>query len=256
MLPGKLFTKIIIHTIVPLSMVKLPHKSTVSRIDMNTCRFHSMVLFMIVSLSFPITAMAQDNNWTLKKNRKGIQVYTRDVPGSDFKEIKAVMEVEASMTTVLKLMEDIPSYPQWFPKLRESRLLKKINSTEMILYHWMKLPFPADDRDSVFKVTASRDPSTKAVILRLSGLADYLPEKKGVIRVKKISGFWSFSPDREKGTVTVTYQMHSEPGGKLPAWMANSAVVMRPFTVLKNMQQMLKKPEYLYAKETELRLFM
>jgi hypothetical protein len=215
----------------------------------------STVVIIALLLFFPVLAMAGETGWILKKNRNGIQVFTRDVSGSNFKEFKTMIEVEATMAGVLKLMEDISSYPQWFPKLKESRLLKKVNSTEMILYHWMKLPFPADDRDSIFKVTASRDPRTKAVTLRLSTLDNYLPERKGVVRVKQISGMWNFIPDTAKGTIMVTYQMHSEPGGKLPAWMANTAVVKRPFTVLKNMREMLKKPQYRNVNESELQLF-
>jgi hypothetical protein len=217
--------------------------------------YQSTVVIITLSLLFPILAMAGETDWILKKSRKGIQIFTRDVPGSSFKEFKAIIEVEANMASVLKLMEDISAYPQWFPKLKESRLLKKVNSTEMILYHWMKLPFPADDRDSIFKVTASRDPRTKAVTLRLSSLDNYLPEQKGVVRVRQISGMWTFLPGKDNGTITVTYQMHSEPGGKLPAWMANTAVVKRPFTVLKNMREMLKKPQYRNASESELQLF-
>jgi hypothetical protein len=159
------------------------------------------------------------------------------------------------MTSVLRLMEDIQSYPQWFPKLKESRILKKINSTEIILYHWMKLPFPADDRDSVFKVSASRDAGTNTVTLQLTSLWDYLPEKKGVIRVKHIKGSWTFIPDTARGTVMVIYQMHSEPGGKLTPWLTNTAVVKRPFSVLENMREMLKKLQYRDAKETELQFF-
>ncbi len=215
----------------------------------------SKVVILVLSLFFPIMAIAQENNWTLKKNKSGIQVFIRNIPGSRFKEFKAIIEVEATMTSVLRLMEDIPSYPQWFPKLKESRLLKKINSTEMILYHWMKLPIPADDRDSVFKVTATRDARTKAVTLRLTSMWDYLPERKGITRVKQITGNWAFVPDRTRGTVTITYQMHSNPGGNLTPWMANAAVVKRPFTVLNNMREMLKKPQYRDAKDTELQLF-
>ncbi len=218
-------------------------------------RYQSTVVAIVLSLFTPFLSVADENGWTLKKNKKGIQVFTRDVPGSGFKEFRAAVEIKTTMTSVLRLMEDIQSYPQWFPKLKESRLLKTINSWEIILYHWMKLPFPADDRDSVFKVTASRDAKTGTVTLQLTSVWDYLPEKKGIARVKHIKGNWTFIPDIARGTVMVIYQMHSEPGGSLTPWLANAAVVKRPYTVLKNMQEMLKKPRYRDAKETELQFF-
>ncbi len=217
--------------------------------------YKSTAAVVVVSLLFPFTATAQHSDWKLKKNMKGIQVFIRDIPGSHFKEFKAVVEVDATMPGVLKLMEDISSYPQWFPNLKESRLIKMINSREMILYHLIKLPFPADDRDSVFKVTASRDPRTAAVTLRLNSLHDFLPEREKTVRVNEISGFWTFIPDTARGTIKVIYQMHSDPGGNLTPLMANMAVVKRPFTVLKNMREMLKKSNYKNAKESELHLF-
>lgn len=220
---------------------------------MKPIRYVPAITAVLICTLFVCSASADD--WKLRKNKKGIQVFTRTIPGSGFKEFKATVEVEAGLDNVLKLMEDIPSYPQWFPKLKEAKLIKIISSTEMILYQMMKLPFPADDRDTVFKVSASRDSANGAVTLKLTSLGDYLPERKGVIRVKQISGSWTFIPDAAKSTVQVIYQMHSEPGGRLPSWIANAAVVKRPFEVLNNMRDMLKKSRYRTVEPGELQLF-
>lgn len=234
---------------------KHPHQSsTITGNNMKIALNKSTGAVVVLSLLLPFTATAQNSDWKLKKNRKGIQVFTRDIPGSNFKEFKAVCDVDASMPGVLKLMEDISSYPQWFPNLKESRLIKMISSREMILYHMIKLPFPADDRDSVFKVTASRDLRTSAVTLRLNSLYGFLPEREKTVRVKDISGSWTFIPDTARGTIKVIYQMHSDPGGNLTPLMANMAVVKRPFTVLKNMKEMLKKSIYKNANESDVHL--
>lgn len=209
---------------------------------------------LLVALPPVFAQPSAAEGWKLRKNRNGIQVYVRSVPGSGFKEFMATAELKAGMTSVIRLMEDTDSYSQWFPQIKESRVLKMISSRELLLYQKMDIPFPIKDRDCILRVQVSRDKKTGAVTFQLSSLWDYLPVQAGVIRVKFISGSWTFVPDSARGVVLVTYRMHSEPEGTLPAWVANTAVVKRPFTVLTNMRKMLTKPEYRDAKECELRL--
>jgi hypothetical protein len=210
---------------------------------------------LLVALPPVLAQPSETEGWKLRKNRNGIQVFVRSVPGSGFKEFMATAELDAGITSVIRLMEDTDSYPQWFPQIKESKVLKMISSRELILYQMMDIPFPLKDRDCILRVQVSRDRKTGAVTFQLSSLWEYLPEKAGVIRVKSISGRWTFVPDAARGVVLVTYRMHSEPEGTLPAWLANTAVVKRPFTVLTNMRKMLTKPAYRDAKESELRLF-
>lgn len=209
---------------------------------------------LLFSLTPVIAQAPGEVDWKLSRSMNRIKVYVRTVPGSDLKEFKAVAELEAGMASVIKLMEDTDSYPQWFPGIRESKVLKMLGPRQLILYQMMDLPAPADDRDCVLKVAFSHNKSTGIAAFALSSMWDFIPERKGVIRVREIYGSWMFVPDTPKGIVTVTYSMHSEPGGKLPHWMANTAVVNRPFNVIRNMRSMLKKPAYRDAKESELRL--
>lgn len=213
-----------------------------------------MTAALLLVLSPVFALPPETEGWKLRRNKSGIQVYVRTVPGSDLKEFMAVAGLNASMASVIKLMEDTDSYPLWFPGIRESKVLKMLGPRELVLYQMMDLPAPADDRDCVLKVVFSRDRSTGTATFTLTSMWDYIPEKNGITRVKVIYGSWTFVPDRANGGITVIYRMHSEPGGTLPHWMANTAVVKRPFNVIRNMRKMLSKPAYRNAKESELRL--
>jgi hypothetical protein len=66
--------------------------------------------------------------------------------------------------------------------------------------------------------------------------AEYLPLQQGFVRVSRVKGFWQLKP--YEGGVEVVYQVHSDPGGSVPAWLANSFVVDAPFNTLINLRKL------------------
>jgi hypothetical protein len=67
------------------------------------------------------------------------------------------------------------------------------------------------------------------------------------MRVRKIDGYWYFNP-LTNGRVQVVYQVHNEPGGKIPSWLVNSIVITQPYHTLKNMKKMVRLQKYRQAK--------
>ena len=57
-------------------------------------RINIIIITLICILN---TSIIFANEWKLKKNRKGIKVYTRKVDGSYFKESKAIMKIDTSL---------------------------------------------------------------------------------------------------------------------------------------------------------------
>lgn len=93
-------------------------------------------------------------------------------------------------------------------------------------------------RDSVLKVSTRRG-ADGSVTRILRGVADYLPEQKGFVRVSKVDGLWSLTP-KAVGEIEVVYQVHGEPGGSVPSWLANSFVVDAPFNTLKALRKQVE----------------
>ncbi len=56
------------------------------------------------------------------------------------------------------------------------------------------------------------------------------------MRVTQVDGFWKFTP-KGAGQIEVTYQVHTEPGGDVPSWLANKFVVDAPFNTLKALKE-------------------
>jgi len=181
--------------------------------------------------------------WQLAKEGKGITVHTREVKGSGFKEYRAVMNIKTTLSCLVALVSDILAYPSWIHTCQEGKLLKRISPKEIYAYTINNAPWPVSDRDAIVHNTITHDNEDRSVIIKIIGVPDYIPPKKGLVRVKMIDGYWRFTPV-ENSMVQVVYQVHNDPAGDLPPWLVNSMAVSQPYNTLANMQKMVLLPEY------------
>ena len=201
-----------------------------------------IVVGFLVALS-ALGTWADEAVWEEALEEDGIQVYLRDVSGSKFKEYRGVMYVEASLSCLVSLVEDKEAAPQWLHYCQEARILKRESDLVSYTYSVSGLPWPIRDRDMVFVNRLVQDDDTKAVTIFSEAVPDYVPEEPKLVRIRELRGFWKFTP-QEDGGVEVVYQLHSEPGGGLPGWLANLGVVQQPFNTLKKMREYAKRSEY------------
>ena len=202
-------------------------------------------LVLVLFLLWTMLAFSSDNAnaWELAKEGNGIKVYTRPVDGSNFKEYKGIMTLDASVSSLVALIDDTPAYPDWIDTCIEGKTIKRISPAESYTYTVNKAPWPVSNRDAVVRNVIRQDRETLVVTIEITGIPDFVPPKAGLTRVKYIKGFWQLRP-LEEGKVEVIYQVHNEPGGKLPSWLVNSVVVNQPYRTLLNMKKMVKESRY------------
>ena len=183
------------------------------------------------------------DDWVLRQNSDNIEIYTRKVATSDFKELKCRTTVQSSLSAIVKILTDADDYTKWIYKCIAASTVKKISDVEVYSYQLFEAPWPLDNRDVVAVVKVTQDSSTKIVTVR-SGLADQLvPEKNGVIRIKKFNTTYTLVP-KDSGIVEINYELSTEPGGSVPAWLANSVMVNGPFSTQQMMSNLLQTPRY------------
>lgn len=187
----------------------------------------------------------QSRDWELKKENEklGIKVYTRAVEGSDLKEFRGEMEIKSTLTAPLALIEDVPRATEWMHNCGKLEMLENTNPGEAVSYMITVTPWPVTDRDTVVHTVASQDQESLAVRVDINAKNNVLPEEDDYIRITTMSGFWSFTPTSDQN-IKVVYQVHGEPNGSLPSWLANSIVVDTPYNTLKNMKKLLKEDKY------------
>lgn len=192
----------------------------------------SAVLFMLDS------SVAQ--NWDLAKDKNGVKVYTRKIEGWGIKEYKVKMTVKASFSKVIATLKDVPGRYEWLHNTMEVREVER--SSEMIaIYNKVDAPWPVSDRDNITKFSFSY-PSSKTARVDMSVLKTHkkAPIYKGIVRVDRIKGHW-YIKDKGNGYIDVMQQCVAEPGGSIPDWLANSAVVDNPYNSMYNLKKYIEK---------------
>jgi hypothetical protein len=181
--------------------------------------------------------------WGLEKDVNRIQCYTRTVKGSNFKEFKAVTEIQSTLSGLVALVADMQNAPEWIDTCIEGRLLKQIAVNETMTYSVNEAPWPVSDRDTVVHNRVSQDSVTRRVTITMEGKPTFIPDTPDRLRIKHLIGFWQFTP-KPNGIVSIHYQVHCEPGGHLPSWLVNAAVVDQPYKTLLNMRTYVLKKRY------------
>ena len=192
-----------------------------------------LVFSVAVLLLWGASANAAEE-WSLDKQKDGIDVYTRPVEGSGIKEFRGVAEVDSSVDAIVGLLRDSDRFKTWFPNTPESRLLARDDNVAY-QYSVMGTPWPMADRDNVLRSVIARDEITGVVDITVTAAPDYHPTQKGLIRVQKANGTWKLEPMGPEKT-HVTFTMHLEPGGGIPQWMINTRIVATPFEALTNLR--------------------
>lgn len=187
----------------------------------------------------------QDNSgWQLMLDREGVQIYTRDWPGSSFVAIKAEQIIHSSLSNIVANYADIDSFPEWVKDMEDAYPLSSFDDARSrIIYMKMNLPWPLGDRDIVSGQSYEQDDQTKVVRIREWNEADAIPENKGIIRMPRLNNEFVLLPEGESLTRMI-WQGHTEPGGYIPAFLVNWLIEDVFYASVMNMKVRFELPEY------------
>ncbi|HEX8591674.1 MAG TPA: START domain-containing protein [Pseudomonas sp.] len=185
-----------------------------------------------------MAATAQADDWQIAKDESGIKISLSEVAGSKYKAYRGETVINASVAKLRSLQEDVAGACAWVHECKSQKVLKH-EGNKAWTYTQFNTPWPVTPRDSVLEVTTEQG-ADGSLTRKLEGQPKYIPEEKGFVRVSQVEGFWKFlplGPDRTQ----VTYQVHTEPGGSVPSWLANKFVVDAPFNTLKALRERAEK---------------
>lgn len=187
--------------------------------------------YRIIALLLLLTSsFVHAENWQLAVDKEGIQVFLSTPADSSFKAYRAETTIKAQPQVIATMLADMPLSCRLVYGCKQARLIKQ-EGYNYWAYSQIKTAWPVSDRDLSILSRAEQD-KDGTITVNITALPQNVPPAEGHIRITKLDGFWKFIPV-DAQTTKVIYQVAAEPGGSVPAWLANQFVVDGPFETLK-----------------------
>lgn len=176
--------------------------------------------------------------WKLENEKNGIKIYTRDVKGSNLKQVKAVTNVDASLETVIYVLTDYSNYPKWVNNVIESKIIRQQEENVHFVYTYEDAPWPVQNRYNVSKMTLNRNRDN--CTLYFEAVPDQMEKRSDAIEVERYEGWWKILTMPEGGC-SVEYIIAENPGGYIPTWLINYMAVDAPMRTMENLKNMVEQ---------------
>jgi len=168
-------------------------------------------------------------------DEQSVLVWTKTVDGSDFKAFKGEVLINATRDNIVSVIRDTKNVPKWYYKSAYVKKLEDIADNQSLTYSVTDLPWPVSDRDSVILATVTNEQNGDITII-MTAKPNAYPIQENKVRVTKLDGFWKLQK-QANNQVKVTLQLTTEPGGKIPSWLANTMVIDMPLNSLGNLKK-------------------
>ena len=202
--------------------------------------------FLLVLLFSSAHADVTEQDWKLVSDRNGIQVYMKHRDESRLKTFRGVTRFELKDEYALvAVLNDYPSIPKWLHFVDSAEEFDREGPLDRSLRFTTQLPWPLADREAVLNalVTQTATEEEDSVVIELINEPDALPPNNDYIRFPEM---WGKLGVERLGDhqVEMTYELILDPGGYIPAWIANILLRDAPYFTLERLRRIVYKPEY------------
>jgi len=208
--------------------------------------FYRRIIFGLVTICSLLygqniqTQELTNYEWELARDKDSILICTRKIQDTKLKEFKAKTVLKTSIEKIVWILEDVENYDKWTVSVKNTSVLKRIDKDETYLYSELDLPWPFSKRDVINHVKLTWSQTRDTAKLKISGVPDYIPEKKGFVRMPVSRGKW-FICQIDPENVQIEYSYEFDPGGFIPAWIVNIYIVDGPYKTLQTLKDYVKK---------------
>lgn len=201
--------------------------------------------------------------WEPVHDTDGVRVRRRTVAGTNLKEFQGRAVIEAPVGRVLAVLRDTARYCEWMPACAAAWAVESDEVARVhVSYNRIDAPWPVSDRDTVTRAQMRVEPAARRVYILFETITHpKVPPAGGVVRMPFVRGHWILIP-RDKGQTTeVEYQVHANPGGRLPDWLANLTSKKLPDETIRGLRLQVRRRQYpefedRIARSDELRLMV
>jgi hypothetical protein len=201
---------------------------------------------LTISLSVTSGLSFANSEWHLEKDEDGIQISSRAVEHSDFREFKAETTVQTTIDSIIAVFQDPNSFTRWVHQCSIAEVIKQDSFLDIYVYQVSDMPLLVSDRDVVIRDVYSYSEDYKHWTIDVQAVEGMIPETDNV-RVTNSKGTYNLY-DLDNGLVKIVWFQHADPAGALPSWLVNSLIVDLPFNTLDNLRKLVQEEQYATAK--------
>jgi hypothetical protein len=199
------------------------------------------------------TALANNEDWkqVREADKPGeVDVFVRPVDDSPIKMFRGVIEVPQPMLSVMAVMGDIKQYPEWVFQCSDAEIRPDQWGPDVIRIKINGI-WPVSDRDIAARSTIEQNPDTNAITIHSRAVEGVVPRQDNWLRIPELDNRFRLEP-LDNGGSRITFRTFVNPGGHIPAWLANFVATRAPEYTLTNMAELLKKDRYQLTSVDEL----
>ena len=212
---------------------------------MKTVKFfllkNCLVLCFATLLLIPFGLNAQED-WKQIREKQGITVFTRSNQNMDFKEFRSNMKINGTLEQFLSVLYDVDGLPSWGYNVKKAHPVSSEGDTIQVYYAEAKAPFPYKNRDGVYLNRFKWDSSEKELVVEIDMPEGLIPEKENLVRMEGY-GSWIVR-ELNDGQLEINFQMQMDPGGNIPAWMANMFAGDTPYHTLLGLRKAMQEEKH------------
>jgi len=196
-------------------------------------------------------APADESGWTVLAEEDGIVVTSRASEKSPLPVFRGIGVVEASVVEVLAVVLDAGRHHEWVFSCSDSSLIEQTTETTGIIYNRTATPWPVPDRDVVLDSEVEPIDGEREILVRFFATEHaQRPPEDGVVRMTYLRGHYHLW-DEGQGRTRVEYQVDSDPGGRLPTWLATRGTREMPLESLRGLRAQLVRTRGQYDERLE-----
>jgi hypothetical protein len=172
----------------------------------------------VIALSLVCSTALAQTPWHADGSTRGVQVERRDVPGSHFDALRLTVVSPARLDRLCDAIYP-PAFDGTLERGFKRRELLHQTATERWTYEQISVPV-VSDRDYVIHTQLNQAAPTGHCEVTFESTTDpSRPPVSGFVRLPVVRGHWDLSPTTD-GQVLVRYEIFTEPGGGVPAFLA------------------------------------
>lgn len=206
-------------------------------------RLAGLLVLLLAALAG--TAQAADDVWRLVSDKNGIQVYMKHDDEARIKTFRGVTRFTLdSLGPLSGVLNDTANMQRWMHFVSGASEIRRTDYLNRVYRFTTDLPWPVSDREAVVDLQIRQDPTSRGVTVHVINAPHLLPANDDYIRFPEMNGRFSFIPTGKPKEIEVTYELILDPGGYIPAFLANFILKDTPYYTLQRLRGVVTRPEY------------